>query len=773
MVANLELAGDAKTGRLLEEFRQAFERSSQGRSSSGTDPAWDISDPASLWAAIARGSELAHGALEELIRSGNDGPGDLLDRPGWLAPAYLTGFGNWTSSPTRRARERAARTTWAWLAGLYQYESRDLSGLMDPEGTLERAARECRDNTDSSTPELALRIEGPASPIKLSLRSPAATIALRIALTGAEAEGRQKLELRRLGPEDPRLTVSSPEPAAPEVSPTAPIEVTLGLKFTDDPSQAGLAPPGGLIVQTRVPNGRAYHSIVPVSIVSSGTIPVLALSRDKAQCDDLPMDQIRLRPIAGLRQPFYVFVKNPTDRPRDVIVELAEGDKIQSSGPKPLPVAAHSSIVVPGFGNPAPKPGVELRAPAGPLRLRLRDASGELIDEQSLRATIAAPRDYLEVDPSGVRPGRPGAAQPADRRASRLTRAGRPPLPGRAGSPDRQGPLPDASRASQGRKARGRAEPRQVGAVALCGGTRSGSWRQNGGSFYLNVDGVERAVWFRCRFPQIGGPQPATPADQPRVRVRASRAVEPDKPETPARLEVAFRVDDAPWDALLDVRLGPFRGGQIGTELAWSGPAKRRHLGFDSGGEGGALLFEASIRDQVWNPPIPGLAGPRRLQARLLDGSSTELRSFETDLILDDRMPSALSLQLPERIARGKDLPVRASVTPPPSKIKDVTFILGTKADFPKAEAENHIIPGRTSDPDGSEWQATLPVPADATAKLVVTARFTTGVGLTAFQSAEVAVIDPPKPKDMKPARPQAWCHHRNRPRREPDPAAA
>jgi hypothetical protein len=149
--------------------------------------------------------------------------------------------------------------------------------------------------------------------------------------------------------------------------------------------------------------------------------------------------------------------------------------------------------------------------------------------------------------------------------------------------------------------------------------------------------------------------------------------------------------------------------------------------------------------------------GPRRLRARLLDDTGrVELGSFETDVILDDQLPRAMSVKLPERITRGaKELEVRASVTPPPSKIAEVAFIFGPKADFPKAAAENRTFPARTGDPEGREWSATLPVPADAPARLVVTARFTTGVGLTAFQSGEVAVIDRPGPEDTKPAAPR------------------
>src|SRR5262249_34545672 len=132
------------------------------------------------------------------------------------------------------------------------------------------------------------------------------------------------------------------------------------------------------------------------------------------------------------------------------------------------------------------------------------------------------------------------------------------------------------------------------------------------GSFCLNVDSVRGALWFRGRFPQVGSTQRALESTRPRVRFLHRSKVEPDKP---SELEVAFRVDGAPPDARLEFRRGQYGDGQIVDDRSWRGAAKRRHLGFDPGGEGGALLFEASIQDQVWSSPIPGLVGSRRLRA--------------------------------------------------------------------------------------------------------------------------------------------------------------
>ena len=123
------------------------------------------------------------------------------------------------------------------------------------------------------------------------------------------------------------------------------------------------------------------------------------------------MDRIRLRPIARLRQPFHVFVKNPSDRPWGVIVQILDGDKeLGSSGAKPLAIAAQPSppMPVPSLGPPASKPGADLRERAGPLRLRLSDATtGNVLDEQPLRAAIAEPADYLEVEPIKFAPASP------------------------------------------------------------------------------------------------------------------------------------------------------------------------------------------------------------------------------------------------------------------------------------------------------------------------------------------------------------------------------
>jgi hypothetical protein len=278
------------------------------------------------------------------------------------------------------------------------------------------------------------------------------------------------------------------------------------------------------------------------------------------------------------------------------------------------------------------------------------------------------------------------------------------------------------------------------------------------GSFYLNVDGVERALWYSSRFPLLGPSQKASPRVRPHVSFVATPKVKPKE----ARLDVAFTVDDAPPGAQLEFRLYQLGGGQVPDDVNRPYPAKRRHKGFDPGGVEGALLFEASIEDQHPLLKVDRIIGPRKAKARLLDETGRkQLDAFETEIVLDDQLPTAMLVKPPPQVTRGEsEILVRGSVNPPKSRIKEVVFIVAPKAvttseDFDKIAAEKRFFAVAHADnPEGTDWSAKLPVPKDGPAILVVTARFTTGVGLFDFTSAEIAVIDD-KAAQMKPAPPK------------------
>jgi hypothetical protein len=79
---------------------------------------------------------------------------------------------------------------------------------------------------------------------------------------------------------------------------------------------------------------------------------------------------------------------------------------------------------------------------------------------------------------------------------------------------------------------------------------------------------------------------------------------------------------------------------------------------------------------------------------------------------------------------------------------------VGSKADFAKPDAEAKAVAGKPRGDDQRAWEAMLPVPKDASGKFVVTARFTSRVGLTALVSEEVVVREPPPPPAEATAKP-------------------
>jgi hypothetical protein len=749
MTAFLKLAGDATTARTLEEVRKGIEQASRRASSARTDLPWDMSDPATVWSSMSRCAELTYDAFVRLLKP--DATADDLDRAGWVAPAYLPGFGNWEMNPIRRGRERAYRDNWTWLAGHYRFESRDLNGLMDPGHMLERAAVEALGDAPDE-PGVGLRFNGPPSTIRLSPRERTAAVKLELQLTGAGAL--QEVVVDRIEPEYPRLEVSPPAPAAPKVSSTEPTAVAMELKLSDDSRPVQVPRPAGLLARAHTPDGRTYHAQVPLKIISADIDPTLALSRNPDVCDDVPIDPLRLRPIAG-QQKFYVFVKNPSAQSRDVTVELelARGKTLVAK----VQAAPGTSTKVAAFGAPPANKLPELAGSyasgVAPI-LRLKDAD-IVLDERPIRAAIMSPRDYVEVSRVVYAPGTPARPNRLTVVVGGLAALAGPACPVKLIPPATLNAPKDAVLA-------GDLEPGKPPLTLSASDFALKAPDAEEAEFHLDVDGIERVFRFRGRFPELGGEQKAEELREPRIRFRPSLPglLELVKRGEAPRLRVEFEVDDAPARSQLAFRLLDRTGsgqGQGDRQLWPATPAKDQHIGFDPGGEGGALLFEASSRDWVKEWPVPGILGSRTLQARLLpDGRpNSPIKVEEKDMVFDERGPSGMFLELPDRIGKGKDLKVRARVTPPASKITDATLIFGREADFEKAVADGLAFKAVKMDADGREWSATLPVQKDAPSKLNVTVRFTTGVGLNGFKSEQVAVIDEPRPEDMKPAAPK------------------
>jgi hypothetical protein len=260
-------------------------------------------------------------------------------------------------------------------------------------------------------------------------------------------------------------------------------------------------------------------------------------------------------------------------------------------------------------------------------------------------------------------------------------------------------------------------------------------------------------LWYKTQFVAEGVRRMATLYDIPRVRFEATRVVKNDQP---ARLVVGFTVDNAPADAVLDFHMVQDKDGElINDRTLFRDKAKRQHIGFDPAGPNGALLFEASKGDWTQDFPTSGISGLMKLRANLFDPRTRKVYdTFATDLVLDDVPPKDASVIAVTKVPKGTArLPVTATVTPPSSGITEVAFIVGSKEDFAKPDVK--FLPGKRKGSDDSAWEATLLLPKDSSGTIVVTARFKSGVGLTALDSAEVEIVEPmPSPDEVVAAKP-------------------
>jgi len=712
----------------------------------------DLAGMGQTWGGLAKVSRLFRLRLADLADQPEREAGD--DHLAWIAPAFTLDL---DSNPIHQGRERNDMAAWTWLADHYHHQSQDLRKLADPDQFFDTAAVECPGSARSSNAtSLELELVGASSSgLTLSTSKKEDQADIRVVLHAADVAAAQSVVLEIIKPADRRLRVAEPAPGELKLAPGIASPATIKVKWVEDEEPQSILLPKGFIVQARLPDQRRYHLLVPITIVSERSQPRLALSTDPIQCTDVPVDPLVLRALPD-RQKFYVFVKNPSQTERKVIVQIVAGDRIIArSGEKAIQVKPDSPAAVLTFGDPPPKLGEALPEAPPRLKLRLRDAETDLLlDEQELQPAIADPMESLEVLPPRFTPSQPSKPNRLEVTLHAFEKMTGPPCRVKLDIPSDRELFPaflqpPTKSVLEGTLAAGKRLTLYAEEIKL---------NENVGEegrFHLSIDGLQRVLWYKVKFAAVGEPQIATADRTPRVRFKPEI-----KPEQLGKLHVDFTVDNVPPNTRLQFRLGHYEGADFADDRdPWEAEAKRRHLGFDHRGEAGALLFEVKVEDRTEEFDIRQIRGPRRLQAVLRGPRDRDvLDTWSLDFVLDDLKPDNVELRLPDKVLKGKtNLIVRATASPPPSGIKEVVFIVGKEADFASAEAQGKIVKVVSKANDQSVWEATLALPKDLPSTLVVTACFTTGVGLKSFKSEAVNVVDPtPPPAEAEASKAEA-----------------
>jgi hypothetical protein len=752
LVALMKLADPKATaeGLELDAESPARRRGEEESSEAEEQPPEELL--ARTWGALWRVARGAHEKVVGALVAGERQPGE--DRAAWIVPAL--GLVE-SKNPIKSDRDQRNRAAWTWLASRYLHVSRDLQGLRDPDAKFfETAWLECpHESGGNQEPFLRPSVPEPTGgALRLAPQQASTEVKFKVVLDGSLAKKSAAMSVLETG--DPRLKVSKSEELDLEPANSTPVRLQVG--WDESRADASNEPPKGIIVRASLVDGKAFHLLVPIEIHPANANPRLALRVNPSAPVDVPLDPLRLRALPD-KQAFFVVVRNPPSKERKVIVEVLDGDQViatSASKDKPFLVVQSDSDGPVSFADPAGKPAEAKPTdplPPAPqkLSLRLSDAdSGKEYDRQVLRPVIASPLEYIELEAQFI-PPRAGASNRLEVELRALPQMTGPPCHVKLDIPSDPELFPGFVEPPRG-KLEGSIEPGKR-LTLFAEDIKLKPSADDQARFSLSVDGIARALWYQTRFVREGQAQKVEPIGESWVRFRPELKVEPDKP---ARLTVHFKVDNAPRDALLLFRLGHSEHGKFKDDIEiWKEQVKRRHIGFDPRGKGGALMFEASVEDWTKEFEVPGLRGPGSLYAHLLDARGKELDTWgwPGGLVLDSLPPRITQLEAKAEIESTETrLPVRATVKAQ-SEIKEVAFIInvGSKGDFAKAEKP---VPAKRSADDPDTWEATLNVPPGAVGKLVVSARAKSGAGLTAIEDLDVNIKEPPPEPQKTAAKP-------------------
>jgi hypothetical protein len=610
-----------------------------------------------------------------------------------------------------------------WLTRWYRYESQDMpfSGFY---GESERDYRTDSRLNLAGQVEVGIQFSPDAQVSSLTPAHPLTKVALELKLMGAAP--RPPVEANKFMADDDWLQVSldTREVAkltAAGASCTLPIEVAL--KASAQNSTA--PPPQGFLIQVRA-NDRDFHYKIPVSLVPR---PEVLLSTSPTGPKD-PVGELALRP-GKERLKYYLYLRNHTDKPYKLRVELLDNGALVDGGTANLaePIKPNDPPKRLEFGK-APASDKPFKDLSGPLQVRLVDLdTNKEIDTKVIPVRIASPRDFVEVTNAIFRPNVGGK--------NNLTVTIRPkkdiPEPGCQVTlvlpPDR---IPGYTPRREEGKFSEVLMSKDEAKTLTASGIQLDEASNPNGFFYLTVDGVPRAFIYHATFNRDGGETIPERFDSFDIRF-----------QTPAffnsndKFEVETNVDNPPEGAKVLLELVQEDDTNVDRS---TNPVEARyqHLGVSPISPDGALLFEAYIGDRSIPLDIRDIVGKRIVRATLKSREGAVLKTYSRRITLDNSEPTNLRIIQAEQVGNGM-AEIAAQGEDPESDIKAVRFYLGKPAgNKPPANAAPIDA---NYDKDKKLWSKQVPIAQQG--EVDMTVEFINNVNLSAVKEFKVTMSQP------------------------------
>ena len=280
-----------------------------------------------------------------------------------LPPDLTEAVAGPTTSPRAELRARDVRQAREWRAGRARYEARDLAALGALPDWQARFYRNLTRAAPSAEPDDAVELH--AEPAALQFGPKDASITAAVEVRRAGRGGDATLRFRTFA-DWFTLTPAAAGPARRCLPAGPAVSVPLRISLRPESERVGPAP-AGFVAEAGL-DGREYHRLVPVSLRAVTDRLDVFLSADPSGATEL--DELRLRPLKA-RQLYYLFVRNPSARPRDLTVQLSDGNGPIPGGTAKIALKEHETLPVHFWLGPeAAGPG----APAQAGRPRCRSA---------------------------------------------------------------------------------------------------------------------------------------------------------------------------------------------------------------------------------------------------------------------------------------------------------------------------------------------------------------------------------------------------------------
>ena len=514
---------------------------------------------------------------------------------------------------------------------------------------------------------------------------------------------------------------------------------TFRIELQPPARRSGAFPPAGVLVRARI-DGRSYHLRVPIALPGA-VEPWQILIGEGHDAPPSAEGDLRLRPVKD-RQPFTLYTLNPSGKPRKVNVEVKDlGSGVggalafvsQGTG-QPETVGAPAPEAKPGTA-PAPPPEVELPEFLGPLQVRVLDAEDpkKVLATRLVGVSVATPLEYVRVDAVEFAPAKPPEPNRLTLKLKATMPLTGPPCPIELVlPPDR---IPGFISADDG-TFQGTLPPDGQELRLYAENIKLRGELTEQGMFYVNIDGVPRALIFRTTFPRQGSPTTPRLDFEPDIRLKAAPIAVPG-----SKYAVQVEVDNATYDSLLEVSIGHFERGKFAADSKPIRSSRKRRIGFGLLTTG-ALVFETAVKD--WDVPLrtAGIEGQRVVRARLLRADQTEIKTVILPLVLDESAPRNVRIVgVPRQARRGSTLALKAIGTPTESGTKEAVFFLGKPVND-ALPPNTPTIPAQPLDEAKTTWAAKVLLPEAGRGPVDVSVQFINNVARSTFATATTELTE-------------------------------